>query len=154
MNATLVPAYTSSDKSIPVEFCFEVPKKIYEKDCWLGGFFVCKQECKEEQRVYEGDVEVRSVPPPSGGGSSAIMAVSAPLRVKVKCVPHDRDYAMLYVILAVMALVAVTLILKHKKPRSERVKEKMNALRKEMESLKKKSSGKQDKSEEHSHLKK
>ena len=52
INATLVPAHTSSGEAIPVEFCFEVPKKIYKKNCWLGSFFVCEQQCKEEQMVY------------------------------------------------------------------------------------------------------
>jgi len=137
INSTLIPAHTASTEAIPIEFCFDVPERIYGKNCWFGGFFVCEQECKEEQMIYEGDVEIRSVPPPSGGGSSATMAVSAPLRVKVKCVPHGTDYTLLYVVLAVVALVVITLIMKYRKPKSERVKEKMKSLKAEMKSLKK-----------------
>lgn len=138
INATLVPAHTSSGEAIPIEFCFEVPEKIYTKNCWLGGFFVCEQQCKEEMKIYDGDVEIKSVPSPSGGGSSATMAVSAPLKVKVKCVPYGRDYTLLYVIFAVIALVIIALIMKYRKPKAERVKEEMNALKAKMKSLKKK----------------
>jgi len=138
LNATLIPAHTGSEASIPVEFCFEVPKGIYKKNCWLGNFFVCKQECKDNQRVYDGDVEVKSVPPPMGGGSAAIMAVSAPLRVKVRCDPHDRVYTLLYVLLGIIALVVLIFIIRHRKPREQRIKEEMAELRAKLKDEKKK----------------
>jgi len=138
VNATLIPEHTASGDSIPVEFCFEVPKGIYSKDCWLGGFFVCEQECIEDQKMYEGEVEVVSVPPPSGSGSAAIMAVSAPLRVRVQCNAHERNYVLLYVIIGVIALVAIILIIRHRKPREQRIREEMAELRAKLKAGKKK----------------
>ncbi|MBS3099076.1 hypothetical protein J4462_02595 [Candidatus Pacearchaeota archaeon] len=139
--AVLIPSNTPSGAAIPIEFCFEVPEKIYEKDCWIGSFFVCEQECKEEQRVYEGDVEVTSVAPPEGvEGSAAIMAVSAPLRVKVRCDPFERDYTLLYVLIGVISVVIIFLLFRKKygKSKEERLRDKMKALKSEMNSIKKK----------------
>jgi len=137
VEATLIPSQTSSGESIPVEFCFNVPEKIYEKECWLGDSFVCKQECKENQKIYEGDVEVRSVPPPIGGGSSAIMVVSAPLRVKVRCVPHGWDYTLLYVIIGVIAVIGLIWVIRHRKPKEQRIREEMAELKKKLKKVKK-----------------
>jgi hypothetical protein len=138
VNSTLVPANTPSGDSIPVEFCFEVPSGLYDKDCWLGNFFVCEQACNEEQRIYEGEVEIRSVPPPSGAaGSAAVMAVSAPLRVKVRCDAHGRDYTVLYILLGIIAFVVIILTFKYRKPREQRIREEMAELRAKLKSTKK-----------------
>src|SRR3989344_7738343 len=53
IESVLIPEETGLDEAIPVEFCFEVPKKIYSKNCWMGDFFVCERECLEEQKLYD-----------------------------------------------------------------------------------------------------
>jgi hypothetical protein len=126
-----VPQDTASSDAIPIEFCFEAPKRIYSKDCWVGNFFVCEKQCLEEKVVYEGDVVVSSVPNPAGGGSSAVMAVSAPLRVRVDCLPFERDYTMLYALIAVISLGIVGFVLyrRYRTPPAERYKQEMKELR-------------------------
>jgi len=136
----LVPANTPSASAIPVKFCFKTPA-VYERDCWVGSF-ICKQECMEEQKVYEGDVSVKSVPGNTeisgSGGSATQMSVSAPLKLKIVCNAHKRDFTLVYAILAVVSLVAIVIILyrKYRKPEAERKKEKLQNLKEEMNRLK------------------
>lgn len=133
----LLPAQTSSDEAIPIEFCFKVPNNIYYKDCSVGSF-ICKQECTEEMKVYEGEVFVSTVPDPKAiegtGGSATKYSISAPLRVRVKCVPHARDYTLVYVLLALIsaAVIAFILIRRYRKPKAERDKEKLKKLKAEI----------------------
>jgi hypothetical protein len=107
-----IPRQTSSEEAIPVTFCFRTPS-VYEKDCWFGNMF-CEQKCTEPMKVYGGDVEVFESPKDASltgtGGSASIMAVSAPLNVKVQCNEHSRSYAPLYIL---VALVAVILLIKN-----------------------------------------
>jgi len=136
----IVPANTPSSSAIPVKFCFKVPR-VYARDCLVGGF-ICKQECKEEQVVYDGEVSVKSVPGNAemsgSGGSATQMAVSAPLRLKIVCKPHGRDFSLVYISLAVIAAIVIVVILfrKYRKPESERKKEKLEHLKEEMKRLK------------------
>ena len=129
----LIPANTASSESIPVEFCFEAPV-VYEKDCWLAGRFICEQECLEEQKVFEGEVIVRSVPPPAdiagSGGSVTSMAVSAPLRLKIKCNAYKRNFTLIYILLMVFSLIVLISLLykKYRKPKIERDREKVRKL--------------------------
>jgi len=135
----LIPANTPSSVAIPVKFCFKVPQ-VYQKDCLAGGM-MCKQECTEEQKVYQGEVLVKSVPSDTeitgSGGSSTQMSVSAPLKLKVVCDKHGRDFSIIYVILAGISLLGVAIILyrKYRKPASERKREKLERLKKEMKNL-------------------
>ena len=128
----LVPANTASSEAIPIKFCFKVPK-IYKRDCWVGNF-ICKQECNEEQKIYEGEVSVKSVPPPTeiggAGGSATSMAVSAPLRIKVRCNAHSRDFTLIYIVLALISALVIGIVLyrRYRKPASERDKEKLRRL--------------------------
>ena len=55
-----IPAETSSEEAIPVEFCFKVPR-VYSRDCWIGNYLFCKQTCTEEPKLYAGKVVVSSV---------------------------------------------------------------------------------------------
>ncbi len=120
-----IPAETSSLEAIPVEFCFKTPK-IYERDCLLFDTFLCKQECLEDMKVYEGEVEVFEVPNPveagGAGGSATAMSVSAPLRVRVQCLPHSTDYSLIYILVAVIAaiLLAVSYLKKRKKGKKKK----------------------------------
>jgi len=136
--AKLIPADTSSDDAIPVEFCFKVPK-VYERSCLVAGRFLCAQECAEPQKVYEGEVVVSSVPDYSGGGSATTAAVSAPLRIRVQCNAHPTDFTLLFIVLAVISLIVIVGVLRKKygKPKSQRIKEKMKDLRKELKKGKK-----------------
>jgi len=113
-----IPAHTSSDKAIPVEFCFDVPF-VYEnqKDCLIGNF-VCKQECEGEQKIYDGDVIVTEVPSPAGeggvGGSAASAAVSAPLTIKVRCDSQARNYTPVYLLTALIVIIIILIFLINK----------------------------------------
>lgn len=136
----LVPANTFNNDSIPVDFCFEVPQ-VYKQDCLIGGF-LCKQQCNEEQKEYDGQVSVVSVPGNTtitgSGGSATKMSIAAPLRLKVVCNAHPTDYSLLYIVLAVIALVGMIIIIyrKRRKPEAERKKEKLAELKEEMKKLK------------------
>ena len=79
-------------------------------------------------------------PPEGVEGSAAIMAVSAPLRVKVRCDPFERDYTLLYVLIGVISVVIIFLLFRKKygKSKEERLRDKMKALKSEMNSIKKK----------------
>jgi len=118
---TFIPKETSSNQAIPIEFCFKTPR-IYERDCWIGNNLICKQECNEETKVYNGEVEVMEasssdLTEAGAGGSATAMAVSAPLAIKVQCIPHSRNLTLIYVLIAVIAgiLLAIKLFRKKKK---------------------------------------
>ena len=146
VESKLVPANTASTQAIPIQFCFKIPN-IYSKDCWVGNF-LCKQECKEEQKLYDGSVNVKSVPPGaqmSGtGGSATTMSVSAPLKIKVRCVAYGRDFTLAYIIIAIISAIAVIILLirKYRKPKAERDREK---LRKLQETVRRESRNKRNK---------
>jgi hypothetical protein len=114
-----IPHDTSSADAIPVQFCFKTPD-IYKEDCALFGKLMCKQECKEEIKTYEGDVNVIEVPGPQEsaggiGGSSTKMSVSAPIRIRVACEPHSRNYSVIYIALLAIALILLIINLVRKK---------------------------------------
>jgi len=103
--SVFVPADTASSDAIPVEFCFDVPKKVYERSCILG--VLCKQTCGEDMKMYEGEVVVSSVPGGDGSGSATRASVTAPLRIRVRCEETGRDYTALYILIAVIALIGI-----------------------------------------------
>lgn len=120
-DVTFVPKETSSSEAIPVEFCFKTPK-VYDRDCWIGDSLICEQECTQDMKVYSGEVEVMEasssdLSDAGAGGSATAMAVSAPLAVKVQCVPHSRNYTLIYLVVLVIAgvLLAINLLRKKKK---------------------------------------
>lgn len=107
-----IPKETSSSEAIPVTFCFKTPS-VYEKDCLIGDDLICKKECSEELKIFEGEVEVIEMSEneakiSGAGGSKTTTSVSAPLRVRVQCVPHARNYSIVY---GLVALIAGTLLL-------------------------------------------
>lgn len=113
-----VPSGTSSLDAIPVNFCFKTPK-VYERDCLLFNSLICKQECQEETKTYSGEVEVLEVGSLEGaggaGGSATAMSVSAPLRVRVQCVEHKRNYSVVYITVALIAAILLAVNLSRKK---------------------------------------
>ncbi len=104
-----IPRDTSSNDSIPVQFCFDTPK-VYHEDCLLWNTFLCSQSCSESMKIYSGEVEIKEV---SGaqvsaggaGGSSTAMSVGAPLAIKVQCNAHGTDYSIIYLLVGIIALV-------------------------------------------------
>lgn len=138
----LVPSNTPSSSSIPIKFCFEIPR-VYERDCWISGY-ICKQECKEQPIEYTGEVLVKSLPSPNvvggSGGSTTQMSVSAPLKLRISCNAYSRDYTLVYVALAAITLIIVILLLikKYRKPKIERDREKLRKLQEEIRRAKKK----------------
>ena len=115
-----IPAETSSSEAIPVSFCFKTPN-IYERDCGSGDSVICKQDCNEEMKVYAGEVQVIEVSETEfesggAGGSKTMMSVSAPLKIRVQCIPHDRNYSLIYIVVALIAGILLVLnILKQRK---------------------------------------
>jgi hypothetical protein len=120
----LVPADTSSDEAIPVEFCFKVPT-VYEEDCLVGGM-LCEQTCGADMVSYSGEILVREVPAPAelsgAGGSATSMSVSAPLNLKVSCNAHSRNFTVIYAILAVISLIVIGFFWKKKKGEKKTVR--------------------------------
>ena len=114
-----VPKETSSKEAIPVEFCFKTPR-VYEQDCLLFNTFICKQDCLDEMKIYSGDVEVIDIGnldvSGGSGGSATAVSVSAPLKIKVQCMAHKRNYSLIYILIAVIAgiLLAINLLKKKK----------------------------------------
>jgi hypothetical protein len=126
----LIPAGTSSSQSIPVEFCFKTPN-VYERDCWIGDSLICKKECNEEMKIYSGEVLAREVSESEftgsgSGGSATQMSVSAPLKVRVQCVPHSRNYSLIYATIALIAaiLLAINIIKEKRKYKDVKKKKK------------------------------
>ncbi|MEK6945178.1 MAG: hypothetical protein AABW63_00085 [Nanoarchaeota archaeon] len=138
-----LPPQTSSDNAIPLKFCFKVPQ-IYQRDCTVGNF-VCELKCSEEQKIYDGDIYLQSIPAANDGGgiagSTTKMSVSRPLKVGVVCTPHSRDYTLAYLVLAVASGLTIFFVLfrRLRKPKVERDKEKLMKLK---EAIRKESSKK------------
>lgn len=132
----LLPAGTSSDKAIEVKFCFEVPI-VYQRDCSIGSF-ICALSCDEPQKVYDGEIFLQTIPlqtSASGvGGSTTSMSVSQDMAVRVACNPHPRDYTLVYVLAALISaiVIGIALFSKYRKPKAERIREKMQKLKQEM----------------------
>jgi hypothetical protein len=124
---TFIPRETSSSNAIPVTFCFKTPK-IYERDCWVGNLAICKQDCSEELVTYTGEVEVIEANPEDfegAQGSATRISVSAPLRIKVQCVAHDRNFTLIYVVVGIIAAILLILgILRKKRQNSKKSKRK------------------------------
>jgi hypothetical protein len=139
----IIPAHTASNEAIPVEFCFKTVR-IYSRDCWIGNSFICKQECNEEQKIYSGEVIVKSLPLPTeiggAGGSATTMSVSAPLSIKIRCNPHSRDFTLIYLILALISIIVIGIILykKYRKPSIERDREQLEKLQEKIKKEKRK----------------
>ncbi len=139
--AKLIVANTNSTEAIPVQFCFKVPQ-VYKRDFLLGDSLICKQDCNEEQKVYSGEILVSSVPQPKtmggSGGSSTSMAVSAPLKIKVACNAHKRDFSLVYWAIAVIALIVIACIIykRTRKPAIQRYKEEMKELKEKIKKAK------------------
>lgn len=111
-----VSAKTSSSNAVPVKFCFKVGN-VYEDDCWVAGKYLCKQTCSEDMKTYEGEVSVMETNAPLGSGnpgSATAAVISAPLRVKVRCVETPRDLTLLYACIAILSAVAITIVLAKK----------------------------------------
>ena len=124
----LIPAETSSEEAMPVEFCFKTPN-VYERDCWIGDALICKQECNEEMKDYAGNVLVTEVSESefSGkgtGGSATQMSVSAPLKIRVQCIEHERNYSLIYAVVALIAAVLLVLNIFKQKRKDDKKKSK------------------------------
>ncbi len=126
----LIPGYTYSNSSIPVNFCFKTPS-VYKEDCLLFNSLICSQTCNETMKLYSGQVEVlesssSKLDNSGSGGSSTAMSVSAPLTVKVKCVPHSRNYSIVYFAVGIIALAFLLwkIYKRKKKSRGEEIFEK------------------------------
>lgn len=125
-----IPAHTSSKEAIPVTFCFKTPN-IYERDCLIGDSLICKQDCNEPLKLFEGEIEVIELSEEeakinSAQGSKTAMSVSAPLRVRVQCIQSDRNYSVVYALIALIAgaLLAWNLLREKKEPKKKKGKKK------------------------------
>jgi hypothetical protein len=138
-----VPANTPSSAALPVEFCFKTPK-IYEQDCWIMDRFICKQTCEGvEMKTFEGEVSVYEDPESISnfgtGGSATSMSVSAPIRVRVECNPHSRNFSLIYITIALIALILLVIhwITKKKTNTIKNVSKKKNNINESISKKKK-----------------
>ncbi len=131
----LGPGGTSSSEAIPVTFCFKTPN-IYERDCWIGDSLICKQECNEEMKIYSGEVQIIEVSEEEfksggAGGSRTQASISAPLKIRVQCVEHGRNYSLIYGVVALIAAILLVInILKQRKKFGKAKKKKDNKKKK------------------------
>ena len=107
----LVGAGTLHDVAVPFEFCFRVGK-VYDADCLFGGL-VCRQDCLGEEVVFDGKVMVLEESGSSGGGtgSATSLGVGVPLKLRVKCVAHGRDWGLVYLLVVLVCLVWIGVLL-------------------------------------------
>lgn len=118
-----VEKQTPSSEALPIEFCFKTPR-VYTKDCLVGDKFLCEQTCSEPLKLYEGEVEVIEISEEEAkisggsGGSATQMSVSAPLRVRVQCVPHGRRYSIVYGLVALVAAILLWINLSRHRARA------------------------------------
>ena len=99
-----VSAYTYHGDAITVDICFQ--PDIFEKDCLINDWGLCRKVCAQEEAVFEGEVaatEIRTISA-SGTGSAASASAAAPLKITVKCESYERNW------LPVIALVIVIVI--------------------------------------------
>ncbi len=123
---TFIPKETSSVNAIPVTFCFRTPR-IYTRDCWVGNLAICKQDCTEALKTYEGEVEVIETGSKNfegAQGSATRISVSAPLRVRVQCVAHKRNFTLIYIVVAIIAAILLVLGIIRKRKKSTKSKRK------------------------------
>lgn len=138
----LVPANTPSSAAVPINFCFKAPQ-VYVKECLVGSF-ICKQECNEAQKTYEGEVSVNSVPSQTqisgSGGSSTQMSVSAPLKIIVKCNAYGYDFTLVYLAIAIICAIFIAIILyrKYRTPAAERDRAELKRLQERLRKERKK----------------
>jgi hypothetical protein len=126
-DVTFIPKETSSSEAIPVEFCFKTPR-VYEEDCALFNSLICKQECGEEMKIYSGEFEVMEAGTPDeisgAGGSTTSVSAAAPLKVKVQCLSHSRDYSFVYLVIAIVAGILLAINLRKGKSINKKRKRK------------------------------
>lgn len=133
----ILPAGTTSDKAIPLKFCFKVPE-VYHKDCYIAGKFVCESTCSEPLKVYDGEVILKSIPFDAdlygAGGSTTEVAVSRPLKVRVDCKVYSRNYTLVWVLVSLISAIvlATILIRKYRKPKVIRDKERLEKLKRQI----------------------
>ena len=117
-DAKNIPSKTSSKNNIMTKICFTIPK-IYKEDCLVGNFFLCKRECKEEQKIYEGEVMASyNLKNREGLGSATGTSFASPLKLIVMCEPKERNWTPVVIIIILM-LIAIWFRFK-KKPKKEK----------------------------------
>jgi hypothetical protein len=117
----LITGETMHDMAVPIEFCFDIAK-VYEEDCLIGGL-ICEQTCGEEQVIYEGKIVAMEGSTGGGGGaagSATALGVSVPLKLKVRCFQHARDWTIVYVTVLIVALLIVGYMLYKRKPKKKK----------------------------------
>jgi uncharacterized membrane protein len=108
----LIKAGTNNDVAVPIEFCFKVAK-VYNEDCLVGGL-VCEQTCSGDEITYDGKImatEGSTGSSAEAAGSSTTLGVSVPLKLRVKCTPHPRDWTLVYVVIIIIVVILILLIL-------------------------------------------
>ncbi|MDA3836766.1 MAG: hypothetical protein PF542_04035 [Nanoarchaeota archaeon] len=124
-----IPKNTPSTESLSIEFCFKTPK-VYEEDCLIGNSLLCKQECGVDMVQYSGEVEVielTETEASEASGSETRMSVSAPLNVKVQCVPHKTNYSAVYVLIALIAGILLVVNIVNSKKGAKKSKKKTSS---------------------------
>jgi|SRR3989344_875675 len=114
-----VPAGTSSKDSLPVTTCFLVDN-VYTKNCLIGSF-LCRKDCSEGQKVYDGEIlaledKETGIAGEGTAGSGTNLGISTVLKVKVACDPYERNWTPVTVIgILIVVIASAALLMKNKK---------------------------------------
>jgi hypothetical protein len=59
-------------------------------------------------KIYSGYIEAKQMNEAQAlsggsGGSATAMSLSAPIKIKVQCIPHGRDFTLVYALVALIA---------------------------------------------------
>ncbi len=106
-----IKAETYHEQAIPIEFCFKVAR-VYARNCLVGGM-LCEQTCTEPQVEYSGNILAleEQTGGTTGTGSATSLGVSVPLKIKVACNAHPRNYTPAYIAIIIIALLLIAWIL-------------------------------------------
>ena len=106
----LVEGGTKHDRAVPINLCFDIDN-VYQQDCLFGDFF-CQQKCDVQPVTHEGKIVVMEETTGSAGmGSSTTLGVSVPLKLKVQCNAHPRDWTLAYLALAILLSILIIIVL-------------------------------------------
>jgi hypothetical protein len=103
----LIPAGISSGEAIPTQICFNVPN-VYEEESYFG--FLPQKQCNEKEAILKGEV-IAAYDLAGGAGTGSVTGASfaAPLRLRVRCTPMERNSTPAYFLIIVI-IGALTLI--------------------------------------------
>ncbi len=103
---------TFHQDAVLTEICFQT--HIYEKDCLISDWGLCRKECPQEDIAFNGEVSVTEVKriTAEGTGSAASASAAAPLKLTIKCEPYERNWMpVIFISIIIVVVIAAFLII-------------------------------------------